>query len=319
MTATQQADAFKALSALLDDVYGAGGADRPRLVGPDTHSFKDAGSSTKVVIQFLQDFARDAMSVVTGITHHEYIEITSDNVLTPSFLDITVTLATQMVAAIRAVSPTLEVWAGEIGPHNGGTYGPGGITPNCAGNHVCGRFGSAIWYADSMAAKATAGYAAFNRQDVIGADYGLLNSSTLMPTPDYWLLRLWKATVGTRVLAAQSPSATLRTYAFCAAPSAAPAAVTLILINLDPKAPVCVAAPPFANGNMSVFALAPGADGVTDASAYLNGQLLSVGADGKVPPVSGQSVPPIQGITVPPQSVTFVTIPAAAGAVPACM
>jgi hypothetical protein len=78
-------------------------------------------------------------------------------VLDPKFLDLSASIAAAMVAGVRAVSPTLEIWAGEIGPHNGGTYGPGGVTPTCAGNHVCGRFGSALWYADSMAAKAAAG------------------------------------------------------------------------------------------------------------------------------------------------------------------
>ena len=148
MTAAQQAAAFVALAALADDVFGKGAADRPALVGPDTHSFKDAGSDVTKLIAYLKEFAAAAAPVLSAITHHEYIEITADNVLNATFLDLSATLAREMVAAVRAVSPTLAVWAGEIGPHNGGTYGPGGVTPNCAGNKVCGRFGSAIWYAD---------------------------------------------------------------------------------------------------------------------------------------------------------------------------
>lgn len=88
--------------------------------------------------------------------------------LNATFLDLSASIAKQTVAAVRAVSPTLGVIAGEIGPHNGGSYAPGGVVPNCSGNHVCGRFGSALWYADSMSAKAAAGYESFNRQDVIG-------------------------------------------------------------------------------------------------------------------------------------------------------
>ena len=99
--------------------------------------------------------------------------------LDPSFLDITASIASAVVSGVRNVSATVGVVAGEIGPHNGGTYGPGGVTPNCAGNKVCGRFGSALWYADSMATKAAAGYAAYCRQDVIGADCTCAFASSL--------------------------------------------------------------------------------------------------------------------------------------------
>ena len=89
----------------------------------------------------------------------------------PVFLDTTLQLAHAVVAAVRAVNATVEVWAGEVGPHNGdGGPGDGGRLGNCSGNRVCGRFGSTIWYADSMASKALAGYAAYCRQDFIGAD-----------------------------------------------------------------------------------------------------------------------------------------------------
>ena len=57
-----------------------------------------------------------------------------------------------------------------VGPHNG-DGGPGdGRLGNCSGNRVCGRFGSTLWYADSMASKAVAGYAAFCRQECVIAD-----------------------------------------------------------------------------------------------------------------------------------------------------
>lgn len=71
MTAAEQAAAFVVLSGVLDDVYGAGSPARPTLVGPDTHSFRDAGSSIAVVLKYLQDFARGAAGVLHAITHHE--------------------------------------------------------------------------------------------------------------------------------------------------------------------------------------------------------------------------------------------------------
>ena len=57
-----------------------------------------------------------------------------------------------------------EVWAGEIGPHNGGS-------PPC--NHSSMRwanFADSFWYMDAMATKAAHGFSVFCRQDFIGAD-----------------------------------------------------------------------------------------------------------------------------------------------------
>ena len=70
MTAQQQGAALLRLGAVLDDVYGAGAADRPLLVGPDTHSFRDAGSRIEVVLRYLQDFARTVGPALFGVTHH---------------------------------------------------------------------------------------------------------------------------------------------------------------------------------------------------------------------------------------------------------
>lgn len=73
MTAQQQAGAFVALSALLDSVYGAGAGDRPALIGPDPHSFRDAGSSMAQQLAYIKAFLTSLGSVpLRAITHHEY-------------------------------------------------------------------------------------------------------------------------------------------------------------------------------------------------------------------------------------------------------
>ena len=319
MTAVEQAAAFRVLSGVLDDVYGSS-SDRPVLLGPDPHSFKDAGSALPVTVRYISDFVEAAGDILAYATHHEYIEIDYQNVVDPTFLDLTNTIAQAVVAGVRNVSATVGVVAGEIGPHNGGTYGPGGVVPNCAGNKVCGRFGSAIWYADSMSTKAAAGYALYCRQDVIGADYGLINSTSLAPSADYWLLVLWKRLVGPRVLAVSGlpPKATTRAYAFCAAPSATSTA-TLVLINLA-DASACVGLPAgFAQPGapLTQYSLTPGAGGVTSADTLLNGVPLVVGADGQLPALAGKTVAQAGGVTLPPLSVTLLTVPLAGG-VAAC-
>jgi hypothetical protein len=123
MTAAEQAAAFRVLSGVVDEVYGASAPDRPVLLGPDPHSFKDAGSALPVTVRYISDFVKAAGDVIRFATHHEYIEIDYQNVVDPTFLDLTSTIARAVVAGVRNVSATVGVVAGEIGPHNGGTYG----------------------------------------------------------------------------------------------------------------------------------------------------------------------------------------------------
>ncbi len=79
------------------------------------------------------------------------------NVLEPSYLDRTGDIARTVVAGVRAVNASVPVWAGEIGPHTGNSVG-NQSAGDCGGNLLCGRFGSSLWYADSMSSKALAGY-----------------------------------------------------------------------------------------------------------------------------------------------------------------
>ena len=164
-SAQQQSSAAFKLHALLDEIYGTG-PGRPVIVGPDAHGFHvpvpDPHSTA--MIAYITDYVNRTQQILTAVTHHEYIEINETNVLDPAFLDNTKGIARNVMAAVRAINSSLEVWAGEIGPHNGGNFGPQGQSPNCEGNRVCGRFGSALWYADAMAAKAREGYSAFFRQ-----------------------------------------------------------------------------------------------------------------------------------------------------------
>ena len=337
MTAVQQAAALRVLSGLLDELYGLAGAGRPHLVGPDTHSVHDAGSPNSAVLAYLAAFTTATADIkLHAVTHHEYIEIDYKNVLNATFLDTSAGLAKQVMAAVRAVSSSVEVWAGAIGPHNGGG-GNNSAPTNCADNRVCGRFGSALWYADSLAAKALAGYALYCRQDLIGADYALLNATasavmgawSYQPTPDFFVLQLWhvlvsgavgsSANVLAVVVGDGAPGASTRAYAYCAARGAT--SVTLLLLNLD-AAPACVTTPAWATAGapLTLYSLTPGTGDspVESHDAMLNGVLLRLDANGHVPALTGVPIDASAGITLAPISVSFVVVPFAQGAVPAC-
>jgi heparanase 1 len=267
-----------------------------------------------VILQYMSDFVVAMKGRLHAVTHHEYIEINATNVVDPAFLDTTYNIAVQVVAKIRNVSADVEVWVGETAGHNG-MGGPGDKTPgNCGGNQVCGRWGSSLWYADAMASKARAGYSAFCRQDLIGADYGLTNFSTYAPASDYWILLLWQRLVGRGVLDVSSAPADsrVRVYAFCA-PSDSNA--TLVIVNLASQF-MCLSPPSIADqpSPRLEFSVAPADGTVTSAGALLDGVLLQLDSSGALPAMPGVVVPANEPITLAPLSVTFVTFATSADA-----
>ena len=335
-TPAQQAAAFRVLAGLLAELWPAPAA-RPALWGPDADGAgpaTDPPARLAALAAYLQGFVGNLSGSgvpLAAVTFHEYIQATSASVLNASALDASARNAAALVAAVRRADARVSVWAGEAGPHTGDSQGNSTTTGTCSGNRLCGRFASVLWYADAMAASARAGVAGFARQDLVGASYALLNTSApgqpgsavggFAPSPDYYLAWLWQRLVGARVLAAAAlppqHSAT-RAYAFCA--RAAPGAVVLVFINLAASG-ACVAAPAFvpAGANLTLYALTPGeaAAGVESYAARLNGRLLALGADGRLPDLGGASAPAGGGIALPATSVTLAVAPAG-GAALAC-
>ena len=346
VTAEEQAAGLLALDDALATVYGTDA--RPLLIGPDALGLHVPAPPlydylpSEVILQYMADFVVAMEGRLHAVTHHEYVEINITNVIVPAFLDTTYEIAVQVVAKIRNVSSLVEIWAGEIGPHNG-DGGPGdGRLGNCSGNLICGRWGSSLWYADAMASKARAGYAAFCRQDFLGADvrmlrghrpcanhphpsnahaprtyrtqYGLVNFTTFAPATDYWVLVLWQKLVGTRVLNVTSSPADLRVrvYAFCATSNMN---ATLVIVNLSSD-PLCLAPPGIADIPQPrlEFSLTPADGTLTSANAMLNGVILNLDASGNLPALTGTAVPFSSPINLAPLSVTFVNFETSADA-----
>ncbi|KAM0026547.1 putative glycosidase [Helianthus debilis subsp. tardiflorus] len=70
------------------------------------------------------------------------------------------------------------------------------------------------------------------RQTLIGGNYGLLNTTTLEPNPDYYSALLWHRLMGQKVLSVNfNGTKKIRSYAHCAEESV----IVLLLINLDSK------------------------------------------------------------------------------------
>jgi len=296
--------------------------------GPDPHSLHDAtGEQLDWIARWLTH-CRALGVPIHGVTHHEYIEVdpTTRGFTAPTRLALNSAVAAAVNTTVRAVDANVQIWGGEIGPHNGGS-------PPC--DHSSMRwavFGDAFWYADALASKARSGYAGFCRQDYIGADYGLVDCATGTPLPDFYVALLWTHVMGPTVLQVHLTNPTtgkalgdggvVRAAAHCLAPRESHdgpnGGVGIMLINLSNRS--TTAHFDAALGDLKrVYVLEANDDvassltavgGLLGTGATLNGAPLRAAANGTVlrpvpRPVSGSSA------ELPAHSIGFYVLPKA--------
>ena len=333
VTPAQQAAAFAVLQAALARLWPSP-ATRPLLVGPDADG---AGGDENIhrllnLAAYMQAFANASAGLglrLHAATFHEYLQVSGATILNETYLDFSLRNGATLVAAVRgSATPSLPVWAGEIGPHTGdGGNSSSPSLSNCSSNALCGRWASTLWYADSMAAKAASGVDAYFRQDIVGAAYALLNTShgDFTPTPDFYFLLLWQRLVGRVVLAAAvAPRGEgVRGYAFCAREGSSGEATTgnataLLLLNLRPT-PACTALPGLValGSQVAAWTLTGGAGGLQSYEAELNGALLMLDGAGRLPVMAPARSAASGSLQLPPLSVTLAVVEAG-GVLPAC-
>ncbi|XP_062170245.1 heparanase-like protein 1 [Alnus glutinosa] len=192
---------------------------KPKLAAPG--GFFDRSWYT----QLLQD---SGSGIVDIVTHHIY-NLGAGNdpnliskILNPSYLSNSI-LGTfkNIEGMIQEHGPWASLWVGE----SGGAFQGGG-------RHVSDRFVNSFWYLDQLGMAAKYNTKVYCRQTLVGANYALLNRTTMEPNPDYYSALLWHRLMGKRVLEVHGldTSPYLRPYAHC---SKGRAGITLLLINLS--------------------------------------------------------------------------------------
>ncbi|XP_022966521.1 heparanase-like protein 1 [Cucurbita maxima] len=97
--------------------------------------------------------------------------------------------------------------------------------------HISYTFINSFWYLDQLGMASMYNTKVYCRQTLIGGFYGVIKSSTLLPTPDYYGALLFHRLMGPRVLKIDNNvSSDLRSYAHC---SRGRSGVTLLFINLS--------------------------------------------------------------------------------------
>lgn len=298
ISADTQAKDFKVLSELLIELY-PDTTTRPLLFGPDAHSFKDNPKKWSNLASYIKEFIHKAQELsipIGGITHHEYIEVLGASSYDPARLNLTSQIAILVNNTVHSVLPKTSLWAGEIGPHNGGS------APCDHTSMRWANFANSFWYSYALGAKALNGYSVFARQDFIGIDYGMLDCLTFDPLPDYYVGLLFHRLMGPNVLRAIGKHDTLRSFAHCGKDGG----TSLLLINLD-NSMITVTISGVLSNRIEYHLTAP--KGVLGTAVALNGALLKLDSKAKLPALTGMQMSGSSPIKMSPLSIAFIVLP----------
>ncbi|XP_009595353.1 heparanase-like protein 2 isoform X1 [Nicotiana tomentosiformis] len=143
-----------------------------------------------------------------------------NKILNPLHLNKIADTFSNLTQTIAMNGPWTSAWVGE----SGGAF-------NNGGHNVSNTFVNSFWYLDQLGMAAKYLTKVYCRQTFVGGNYGLLDTSTFIPNPDYYSALLWHRLMGKGVLAvSRNSSSYLRSYAHCTRDRAG---VTLLLINLS--------------------------------------------------------------------------------------
>ncbi|ESW27078.1 hypothetical protein PHAVU_003G171800 [Phaseolus vulgaris] len=301
VTADQYASDVVALRNIVQSAY-RGIEPKPLVVAPggffEFNWFKE----------FISKYNKSA----DVITHHIYNlgpgvdDHITERILDPFYLDGEANTFNRLKGILQSSSShKVKSWVGE----SGGAYN--------SGHHlVSDAFVNSFWYLDQLGMSAVYDTTTYCRQTLIGGNYGLLNTSTFMPNPDYYSALLWHRLMGGRVLSTTFyGTKKIRSYAHCAKESKG---ITILLLNLDNSTSVQVNVDLTFNklphhrvdepARREYHLTAPDRN-IHSQIMLLNGKALSVNSAGEIPPLEPVYVDSTKPITVGPLSIVFAHIP----------
>ncbi|KAG0472396.1 hypothetical protein HPP92_016942 [Vanilla planifolia] len=171
--------------------------------------------------------------VLDALSHHVYNLGGGDDpciarkITSPTYLGGFADTFRNVQLTIERHGPWSSAWVGEAG----GVYNSGSPL-------VSNTFLNSIWYLDQLGMASRYNTKVYCRQTLIGGNYGLLDTHSFIPNPDYYSALLWHQLMGKGVLSVNISETTyLRGYAHC---SKAKSGITLLLINLCKSATMSV-------------------------------------------------------------------------------
>lgn len=157
------------------------------------------------------------------------------------------------------------------------------------------------------------------RQALIGGNYGLLNTTSFIPNPDYYGALLWHRLMGKEVLSAtHDGSPYLRAYSHC---SKEKPGIAVILINMSNSTTFNVAVADDLNiyaatkqlssntaNQREEYHLTPKDGNIQTDVLLLNGTPLRLTESLDIPTMNPQLVDPYSPIIVAPDSIVFAAL-----------
>ncbi|OAY53643.1 heparanase-like protein 3 [Manihot esculenta] len=326
VSADQYASDVNILQNLVDNIH-TGFKDKPLVLAPggffDANWFKEFIDKTP---KSLQVVTQHIYNLGPGVDDH-----LMDKILDPAYLDHVSQTFSSLREILKSSGTQAVAWVGEAG----GAY-------NSGHNQVTNAFVSSFWYLDQLGLSSSYDTKTHCRQTLIGGNYGLLNTTTFVPNPDYYSALLWHRLMGRNALSTSfSGTKKLRAYAHC---SKATQGITLLLINLDGNTTVQVSISTenvarngtwtlqeYQNQRENFARITRGSkvdenireeyhltakDGDLHSQiVLLNGKILAVNSSGAIPPLDPIRVGLSNPITIAPFSIVFaqisnITVPA---------
>ncbi|KAE8677811.1 Heparanase-like protein 3 [Hibiscus syriacus] len=323
IAAEQYALDVNSLQTIVDHTY-RGFEVKPLVIAPG--GFIDTNWFT----QFVQK-TRKSLQVVTQ--HIYNLRPGNDNqlmnkILDPSYQDDGGQPFRDLQAILKNSSTSAVAWVGEAG----GAY-------NSGQNRVSNSFVNSFWYLDQLGMAASYATKTYCRQTLIGGNYGLLNTATFVPHPDYYSALLWHRLMGKNVLSTSfygmKTRKSVRAYAHCSKQSQG---ITLLLINYSANTTVRVRvstegsgsseAPRInfarmsansrmnAKGNREEYHLRAKDGNLQSQNVVINGKIMALNSSGGIPPTEPVNMSMFRPIIVAPSSIVFSHIPSII--LPAC-
>ncbi|RRT51986.1 hypothetical protein B296_00032566 [Ensete ventricosum] len=307
VSAEQYAKDLIGLKTLLKELY-KNSLMQPLLVAPG--GFFDQNWYTQLV-------QASGWGVVNALTHHIYNLGPGDDyrieskILDPRYLSRITGTFRNLQLTIERHGPWSSAWVGEAG----GAF-------NSGSHRVSNKFLDSFWYLDQLGMASKYNTKVYCRQTLIGGNYGLLDTNTFTPNPDYYRQAsnalLWHRLMGKGVLSIDvSGSSYLRAYAHC---RKGKAGVTLLLINLSKSTKFSVTIRHNLNafpadggdiqtGNREEYHLTGKGGDHLSQTVLLNGTPLELTEGGEIPPLNPAYVPVSSPVQVAPLSIAFVVLP----------
>ncbi|KAI4503009.1 hypothetical protein M0802_002053 [Mischocyttarus mexicanus] len=273
------------------------------LVGPEVNHIKKSDKGQSYVTIFMKN-DKDSINYVTW--HQYYLNGRDAEVkdfINPSTFQYLPTQIEIMLNAIKESRKSISMWLSET------SSAFGGGAPDLSDRYVAGF----LWL-DKLGYSAKTGVNVVIRQSLFGGNYAMIGPD-LLPNPDWWISVIYKQFVSDKVLEVTSPTSSkyVRIYAHCTPEISLinrVNAITIFGMNLNKSPSKIMIQGIFhkLNKNAKIFLYSITSDLLTSRNLFLNGEILKLESDGKLPPFKPVILNPTQFFTLPPFSIIFMVI-----------